>query len=82
MQRKPNRDVDDFINNAKDQNMNVLEKVDLSEILSSKHKTFPLSMPPELHKAAKAAAANYFPKVSLHDYILLAVKEKIERSLP
>lgn len=85
MRRKPSADiesaVDEFISNAKDQRMVVPEKLDLNTMLSSKPKTFPLSIPPALHKLATQKAAAQVPRVSLHDYILIALNEKIERDL-
>lgn len=84
MKRKPstNDSVEDgFISNAKDQQMTISKKLDLNTMLSSKPKTFPISMPPTLHKLAADTAAAQIPKVSLHDYILIAINEKIERDL-
>lgn len=89
MQRKPNinNPVDDFINGAKDEKLNpdqdnkrsLNDDLSLENILTNKPKTFPLSLPPALHKAAAEMAARQFPKISLHDFILVAIKEKIER---
>jgi|GEM_PF-1245418 len=79
--------IDNFIKGSKDEQINDItekskrseDKIDLGVMLSEKPKTFPLIMPPALHKLATEIAAKQFPKVSLHDYILIAIKEKIER---
>jgi hypothetical protein len=83
--RKPNinnKNLDNFIKDAKDEKINTIEKepkIDLSSLLSNKPKIFPVTMPNELHKIATETAAKQIPKTSLHDYILIAIKEKIER---
>ncbi len=64
---------EEFISAAK------TEKVeeDLSELDFElrKDKTFLLRIPQKLHVLAKEKAAN--EKISLHDYILIALKEKV-----
>lgn len=78
MRRKPSIDgIDTFINDSKDEKMSN-NKIDISSLLQKKPKTFPINMPPLLHEMATEAAAKQFPKISLHDYILIAIKEKIE----
>ena len=81
MKQRP-KSIDEFIGSSKDSQVNYPrseEKIDLGNLLSEKPKTFPLSIPPSLHRLATELASKQFPKISLHDYILVALKEKIER---
>lgn len=82
MKNKPENiksdDVNDFIKRAKDTTMDKQDNnIDLSTIILSKPKIFPITIPPMLHKLAAEEAAKQ--KISLHDYVLLAIKEKFER---
>jgi hypothetical protein len=55
------------------------EAIIMEDIFSYKTKKFPLNIPPPLHEAAERAAEECSPKLPLHDYILVAIKEKVER---
>ncbi len=73
MKTKKPETEEEFISAAKTEKV---EK-DLSELDFElrKDKTFLLRIPQKLHGLAKEKAAN--EKISLHDYILIALKEKV-----
>jgi len=74
---KPGIDPDEFVKGAKaDQHLNVSIPSD-DELFAKNYKTFPLKLPLALRNIAaeKAKSAG----LSLHDYILVAIKEKTQK---
>jgi len=73
---KPGVDPDEFIKGAKaDRSGDVSIPTD-DELFTKNYKTFPIKLPLKLRAAAaeKAKASG----LSLHDYILVAIKEKVQ----
>ena len=73
MRDKPShKSPDEFISSSKDTKTSA---IDLLEFEIRKDKTFLLRIPPKLHELAKKKAEE--SKIPLHDYIILAIKEKV-----
>ena len=74
---KPGVDPDEFIKGAKaDRQISVSITADDKKKKKS-YKTFPVKLPLTLRNAAAEKAKT--TGLSLHDYILVAIKEKIQR---
>jgi len=74
---KPGVDPDEFIKGAKaDRQISVSITAD-DELFAKNYKTFPVKLPLALRDAAAEKAKT--TGLSLHDYILVAIKEKIQR---
>lgn len=61
---------DDFINSSQIKN-----DIDSNIEIKVKDKTFPLRIPYKLHELAKNVASQ--ERLSLHDYILVALKDRV-----
>ena len=74
---KPGVDPDEFIKGAKADRPGDVSIPTDDELFTKNYKTFPIKLPLTLRTAAaeKAKASG----LSLHDYILVAIKEKIPR---
>jgi predicted HicB family RNase H-like nuclease len=69
MRDKPTlKSADQFINCAKGE-------IDITDLEIRKDKTFLLRIPPKLHELAKQKAGE--KRIPLHDYIIMALKEKV-----
>ena len=68
MRSKPSKE-EEFIRSASAEHANT--EIDIK----TRDRTFPLRIPDKLHDLAKEKAA--IEKLSLHDYILTALKEKV-----
>ena len=72
-----NLNPDKFIEDAKAEKSAVLTPISEDDIFAKNYKTFPVKLPLTLRAAAMEKARSL--GLSLHDYILLSVKEKNDK---
>lgn len=72
-----NLNPDQFIEDAKAEKSAVLTPISEDDIFAKNYKTFPVKLPLTLRAAAMEKARSL--GLSLHDYILLSVKEKNDK---
>lgn len=74
---KPGVDPDEFIKGAKADRPGDVSIPTNDELFTKSYKTFPVKLPLKLRAAAADKAKE--SGLSLHDYILIAIKEKTQR---